>query len=86
MTRGLTRRTHLGNRSREDDHLVEFANSLHKLINTRSLDDVNIVIVSLNLDGDRKVGLVQNLRARENLFFGFVRQLYSSLLRQKTKE
>jgi hypothetical protein len=50
--------TNLGDRGGEDDNLVKLAHSLHELIYTRSFDYVDIMILALNLDGYREVGLV----------------------------
>ena len=53
--------THLGNRSCEDNNLVQLAHSLHELIHTRSLDHVNVVVLSFNLHRDREVSLGEYL-------------------------
>lgn len=54
--------TYLRNRRREHDYFIQLANSLHEFINTGPLDDVNIVVVALNLNRDREIGLMKDLR------------------------
>ena len=44
-------------------HLVKLSHSLHELINTRPLDDVDIMELALNLDWYCKVGLMKNLNS-----------------------
>ena len=53
---------YLGDRCCEDDDLIEFANALHELIDTRPFDDINIVILALDLHWNREVGLVEDLK------------------------
>lgn len=53
--------TDLRHRGRKHNDFIEFTNSLHELIDTRALDHIDIVIVTLNLDWDREISLVQNL-------------------------
>jgi hypothetical protein len=53
--------TYLRNRRCKDYNLIEFADSLHELIDAGSLNHVHIVVVTLNFDGNREVGLVKNL-------------------------
>lgn len=55
--------SYLGHRGRKDDHLVQLAHSFHKLIHPRPFDDVDIMVLAFNLDGDGEVGLVQDLRS-----------------------
>jgi hypothetical protein len=50
--------TYLRNGRGKNHNLVQLADPLHELIHTWSLDDVYIVVLSLNLDGDSKVGLM----------------------------
>ena len=57
--------TYFGNRCGENDNLVQFAHSLHELVHTRSLDDIDIVILAFNLHGNGKVCLVQNLSSNQ---------------------
>ncbi len=52
---------YLGNRSGKDDNFIKFAYALHELIHARSLDHVDIMILSLDLDGNSEIRLVQNL-------------------------
>lgn len=54
--------TVLGYGSRKHHHFVQFPNPLQELINTRSFYDIDVVILSLDLDGNREVGLVEYLR------------------------
>jgi hypothetical protein len=56
--------TYLGDRCGENNHFIEFTHSLHELVHAWPLDDVDVVIVTLNLNGYREIGLVQNLIAR----------------------
>ena len=57
----LSSPTYLGNRGCEHDHLIELPNALHKLINTRSLDDIYVVVLTFDLYWYCKIGLVKNL-------------------------
>ena len=58
----LLRVTYLGYRGCEDNHFVELADTFHELVNTGALDHVDIVIVALDLNGNREIGLVKYLR------------------------
>ena len=58
--------TYLGYRRRKDNNLIKLAHPLHKLVNTRTFYNVYIVVIALDLDGYREVGLVENLKNREN--------------------
>ena len=49
------------NRSCKNNNLVKFSHSTHKLIDARSLDNVNVVVLRVNLHGDYKVGLTHVL-------------------------
>lgn len=49
---------YLGDGSCENDNFIEFTDPLHKLIDTRPLDDVDIVEVALYLHWYREVRLV----------------------------
>jgi len=42
--------TNLGNRCSEHNNFIQLANSLHELINTGALDDIDIVVVALDFD------------------------------------
>lgn len=53
--------SYLGNRRSEDNDFIKLSNSLHELIHTRSFYDIDIVVVTLNLNRYREVGLVKNL-------------------------
>jgi hypothetical protein len=53
--------TYLGHGRSEDDDFVEFANPLHELVHARTLDDIDVVIVALDLHGYCEIGLVENL-------------------------
>lgn len=55
------RGTNLGNRCSEDNNFVQFTHSLHELIDTWPLDNVNIMILTLDLHRDREVCLMQDL-------------------------
>jgi hypothetical protein len=54
-------KTYLGDGSCKDHNLIELANSLHELVDAGSLDHVHIVVVTLNFDGNREVGLMEDL-------------------------
>lgn len=49
--------TCLGDGSGEDHNLVQLADPLHELVNARSLDHIDIVILSLDLNRYGEVGL-----------------------------
>ncbi len=53
--------TYLGDRRGEYNNFIQLAHSLHKLVDSRSLNDIYVVIVAFNFDRYRKVGLVENL-------------------------
>jgi len=59
----------LGHRGGKDDNLIELTNSLHELVDSWSLDYIDIMIVALNLHWYREVGLVQNLEGAVNECF-----------------
>lgn len=52
---------YLGHRGREDDHLIQLADAFHELVDPGSFDDVDVVILTFDLDGDGEVGLMENL-------------------------
>lgn len=52
---------HLGYRSGEYHNLIQFANTLHKLIDARPLDYVHVMVLSLNFYRYCEVGLMENL-------------------------
>jgi hypothetical protein len=49
---------YLGNRGGEDDNFIQLAYPLHELVDTWSLDDIYVVVLAFNLDGDGEIGLV----------------------------
>lgn len=65
--------THLRQRSGEDDDLVDLAHPLQKVVDSRSLDDVDVVRLAFDLDRDDVVGLGDELLTTER----GVRQLLS---------
>lgn len=48
----------LGDRSCEYNNFVQLSNPLHELVNPRSLNDVDVVVVALNLYRDGEIGLI----------------------------
>lgn len=48
----------LRNRCREHDDLVQLTDALQEGVNAWSLDDIDVVRLSFNLDGNGEVGLV----------------------------
>lgn len=54
-------KTNLGDRSCEYNNFVQLSNPLHELVNPRSFDDIDIVIVALDLYRDGEIGLMQYL-------------------------
>jgi len=52
---------YLRNRGGEHDDLVKLAHPFHERIDAWSLDDIDIMVLTFDLDGDRKVGLMQDL-------------------------
>lgn len=52
---------YLGDRCSEDHHLVQLANPFHESVNTRSLDNIDIMILPLYFYRDCEVGLMENL-------------------------
>jgi hypothetical protein len=55
---GYECRTYLGNRCGENYDLIKFTYSLHELINTRTFDHVNVVILPFDFHGDSEISLV----------------------------
>ena len=53
--------SYFGDRGGKNNNFVKFSHTLHELINTRSLDDIHIVILSFNLDGNCEICLVEYL-------------------------
>lgn len=45
----------------EDNDFVDFANALEECIDSWALDDIHVVILALDFDGDSEVGLVEDL-------------------------
>ena len=48
-------------RSSEDNHLIKLANTLHEVVHTWSFYHVDVVVLTFNLNWNRKVRLMQNL-------------------------
>lgn len=46
----------------KDDNFIELTNTLHELINARSLNDVHVVVGSFDFDRDGEVGLMEELQ------------------------
>jgi hypothetical protein len=53
--------TILGYRCGENDNLVQFAHSLHELVHARPLDNIDVMVLTFNFNGNREIGLVKNL-------------------------
>jgi hypothetical protein len=53
--------TNLGNRCSKDNNFIKLADALHELINTGTLDDIYIMILTLNLNWNGEIGLVEDL-------------------------
>lgn len=53
--------TYLRNGCGENNHLVKLAYPLHELVDSRALDDVDIVVVALDLHWYREIRLVEDL-------------------------
>jgi hypothetical protein len=53
--------TDLGNRCSKDNNFIKLADALHELINTGTFDDIYIMILTLNLNWNGEVGLVEDL-------------------------
>lgn len=53
--------TNLGYRRREDNYFVQFADSLHELIDTRPFDDIDVMVLAFNLYWNGEICLVKNL-------------------------
>lgn len=56
------RRTHLAETRSVHDHLVDFAHPPQELIDTRPLENMKVVPVVFDLDGDDEVRLLYRLR------------------------
>lgn len=50
--------TYLGNRCGEDDNFVQLTHPLHKLVYTRPLDNVHVMVVALYFYRYGEIGLV----------------------------
>lgn len=55
------KRTDLGNRSSEYDNFVQLTNPFHELVNPGTLDHINIMVLTLNLNGNGEIGTFKNL-------------------------
>lgn len=51
----------LGETRSEDNNLEMFSHALHELVDTRSLDDIDIMKNAINLDGHNKISLMDDL-------------------------
>lgn len=49
---------YLRDRRCENHHFIQFTHPLHEFIDTGALDDIDIVVITLDLDGYCEVGLV----------------------------
>ena len=56
----------LRNRSGEDDNLVQLADPLHELIDSWPFDDINIMVLTFDLDRNCEIGLVEDLETTVN--------------------
>lgn len=59
----ILRQTYLGDGCRENNHFVQFAHSLHELVDARSLDHVDIVVLALDFDRNGEIRALQNLQS-----------------------
>jgi hypothetical protein len=55
------RLAYLGDGCSEDNNFVQLADALHELVDAWSLDDVYVVVLAFDLNGNGEVGLVQDL-------------------------
>ena len=53
--------SYLGNGRSEHNDFIKLSNSFHELIHAWSFYDIDIVVVTLNLNRYRKVGLMEDL-------------------------
>jgi hypothetical protein len=49
----------------EHHYFIEFTDPLHEFIDTGALDDINVMVVTLNFDRYCEICLMQNLEARQ---------------------
>lgn len=56
---------YLRDRRRKDYNFVQLAHSLHEFVYTRSLNNINIMIIALDLHGNRKIRLMKNLESKK---------------------
>jgi hypothetical protein len=54
--------TYLRDGSGKDDYFVQFPDPFHKSIHPRSLDYIDIMILSFDFHRDGKISLMENLR------------------------
>lgn len=64
------RSAYLGDRGGKDHHLIQLTNALHELVDAGPLDDIDIMVLSLDLYGDSEVGLMQYLEKSESKVAG----------------
>lgn len=53
--------THFRHGSSKDNNFIKLAHAFHELVNSRPLNDINVVVLSFYLNWDREVCLVKNL-------------------------
>ena len=53
--------TYLGDGCSEDNDFVQLAHSLHEFVDSRSLNDIYIMIIAFNFDRYSEIRLVENL-------------------------
>jgi hypothetical protein len=54
-------KTYFGDGCGEHDNFIQLAHPLHELIDTRTLDNVYVVVLAFNLDRNGEVGLMKDL-------------------------
>ena len=62
-SRQYTKELHLRDRGCKHYDLIELAHSLHELIDTRPLDNINVVILPFNLHWNREISLMEYLQS-----------------------
>lgn len=75
--------THLGDRGCEHDHFVQFTDPFHELIDSWSLDHVDVVILTFDFDRNSEVSSLEDLGRAISLHWGTEEKEWKTVLTLK---